>query len=375
MEKIGIIWTLDRICEWSCDCCCVDAFGIKKEKNKLIIKSNRFNFEEENTANNLSDLSKRAQKILRENNLALPLEKKLKILDNLKGANVEIGFSGGDLLLNDENLEVIQKASEMIGKENIGLTATGVGMRIGHIERYLDHIAQLEFTYDNVDANDENHMQPGYNSSNLAGFRKIIDVCKEKGVVTQGLIPISNSNKSPQTIDRLYSTLHEIGVEQVYLMRTFPVGRAFGSRMDALSVKEYRQVIGRYYELEKEKSGPRVNIMCALKGLFPEKWNNPCTVLKSTVDITSTGDLIIDAFAYGLKGEALRPDLIFGNLTENHLIDLLARPRVEELKKRADENPGHCKIFAYLNSQKEGIDGFFDKTDSLIEEQRPYFPE
>ena len=313
-EKIGIIWTLDRICKWNCDYCCVDAYCVKKDGNFISIDSNNFKYKELAKSKNIEDIYHQGQDILIKNKLSLSLEDKLKILNNLKGPNIEIGFSGGDFLLNKENIKVIQIASKMFGKENIGITATGEGMTTGNIENYLDYIGQLDFTFDNIENNDENHKQSGYNNSNLQAFKKIVKLCHLKKVITQALIPISNTNKNEDTITKLYSTLKEAEVDKIYLMRTFPVGRGIKSQADPLSKKDYGSAINKYYELENKISGPKVNIMCALKCLFPEKWEDPCTFLKSTIDITSTGDLIADAFAYGLKGEPLTKEIIFGNL-------------------------------------------------------------
>lgn len=365
--KTGIIWTLDKICEWNCDFCCVDSYGIEKNGDSITVRSNSFNYQEPLSSS--EDIYQQGQDILVRHGLSLSLEDKFKILENLKGSNIEIGFSGGDFLLNRENLEVIKKASTMFGKENIGITATGVGMRIGHIEDYLKYIGQLDFTFDNTDENDENHQQPGYNDSNLISFRKIVENCHAEKVITQALVPISNTNKNPDTITNLYSTLKDTTVDQVYLMRTLPVGRGLHSQLEPLSPDDYRSVIEKYYELEKELSGPRVGVMCALKYLFPEKWDDPCTFLRSTIDITSIGDLIADAFAYGLKGEPLLQEIVFGNLKENHFSELITRQQIQDLAKRVHENKGHCKIMAYLNNSSAGINGLFSKTDPLYTEK------
>lgn len=364
--KIGIIWTLDRICGWNCSCCCVDAYGVKKDKNFISINSNNFKYKEPFASNNAIDIYRQGQNILIKNKLALSLDDKLKILSNLERSNIEIGFSGGDFLLNSDNLKVIKTASRMFGKENIGITATGLGMLLGHIEDYLEYIGQLDFTFDNLVVDDENHQQPGYNDSNLQSFIKIISNCRANKVITQALIPISNSNKDEKTISNLYLTLKQVGVDKLYLMRTFPVGRAFKTKIDPISANEYRSIIKKYYELEKENFGPSVNIMCALKYLFPEKWDNPCTFLRSTIDITSSGDLIADAFAYGLKGEPLLKELTFGNLKDNRFEDLISNPKIKNLMAKINKNRGHCKVIAYINNQSAGIDGFFGETDPLF---------
>jgi len=360
--KIGIIWTLDRICKWNCDYCCVDAYCVKREGNFISIDSNNFKYKELLRSKNIYS---QGQDILIKHGLSLSLEDKLTVLNNLKGVNLEIGFSGGDFLLNKENLKVVQVASKIFGKENIGISATGVGMTIGHLKNYLDYIGQLDFTFDNIESNDVNHKQSGYNNSNLQAFKKNVNLCHSKKVVTQALIPISNTNKNDDIITILYSTLKKVGVDKIYLMRTFPVGRGMKRLIDPLSREDYISAIEKYYELEEKTSGPEVNIMCALKCLFPEKWDDPCTFLRSTIDITSSGNLIADAFAYGLKGDPLTQEIIFGDLKKNRLVDLINQPKIQKLQKRIHENKGHCKVIAYINNQSAGINGFFSNTDPL----------
>ncbi|MBU1088294.1 hypothetical protein KKA02_00230 [Patescibacteria group bacterium] len=368
--KLGIIWTLDRICKWQCNYCCVDAFGVKIQDRNLQITSNRFNHTEKQPKSRQSqDIFRRANQILQDQGLALTLTEKMKILDNLQGANIEIGFSGGDPLLVQDNFQVIRRASDLFGRSNIGLTVTGIGIKLGKVENYLEHIAQLEFTYDSPVDDDENHQQPGYNRTNLEGFGSIVDACKKEQVVTQALIPISNTNKDPNTVDLLYSTLRQSRVDKVYLMRTFPVGRGSHSQTDILQADDYRRVIQQYKQLQIQTSGPEVNVMCALRALYPDTDPDPCTFLRSTIDLTSTGDLIADAFAYGPTGEPLLPELVFGNLRKDKFADLISQDRLHRLADRIGENPGHCKVFAYLSNRSAGIDGFFTRTDPLYMDQ------
>lgn len=358
VEQRDVIWTLDRVCGYGCDFCCVDAFSVRKNGNSVGIKSNSLDLTIPSSTSGTPYMQ--AESALIERGLALSVEEKLKVLDNLRGVNLQLGFSGGDLLLVRDNLEVVKKASELFGRENIGLTATGMGMRIGKIQDYFDYIAQVEFTYDGIEDSEVNHNQLGYNNSNLRAF---MELCRGK-VTTQALIPISRSNASPAVISNLYTTLRDAGVDKVYLMRTFPVGRGAATAED-LGAETYRATIEEYRRLQQELSGPEVNIMCALKNLFPGSTENPCTFFKSTVDITSTGNAIVDAFAYNQFGEALDPDLILGDLKTDRLVDILSQDRVQSLAARVDENFGHCKIFAYLSDTSKGLDGFFQKTDPL----------
>ena len=101
-EQIDLIFNTTLICQWDCEFCCVDAVQVKREADKLIIKSNnlqkieKFEITDQNIYN-------QASKIRSSLGLELTLDKKKKIIDNVKEYNVRIDISGGDALLVSEN--------------------------------------------------------------------------------------------------------------------------------------------------------------------------------------------------------------------------------------------------------------------------------
>ena len=89
--RIDFIWTLDRICAWNCPFCCVDALYVRRKGRNILIQSNGHNLSfpfQENEGN----IYTQAAKKLREEHMALSLEEKLRILDNLRGVNPRIDF-------------------------------------------------------------------------------------------------------------------------------------------------------------------------------------------------------------------------------------------------------------------------------------------
>lgn len=307
------------------------------------------------------DLYTQATEGLRERQLALSIDEKLRILDNLRGVNPRIDFSGGDLLLLPENLEVIKRASTLFGRNNVGITTTGAGMERGRVADYLDYVGEVEFTYDQTD--EYSYRQSGYNSSNLAAARKL----QGEGVKTRALIPLTQLNSTPEAIRKIYLTLHSVGVDSILLMRVFPVGRGVSSAPQPLGREEYLRLIEGYKKLEEIYTTPRVRLQCALKYVFPAQLSdNPCTFLSSSLGISDMGQLIASAWAYDQNGEIMSPEFILGDLRISDARDLISQERIQNLVSRKDENFGHCKIFAYLNDKEnQGADRLFAKTDPL----------
>lgn len=264
-------------------------------------------------------------------------------------------------MLLPENLEVIKRASELFGRGNIGITTTGVGMERGQVADYLDYISEVEFTYDQTDEYD--YRQTGYNSSNLAAAMKL----QSEGVKTRALIPLTQSNSTPEAIRKIYIALHSAGVDSILLMRVFPVGRGASSSPQPLGKEEYLRLIQEYQALEGIYGAPRVKLQCALKYLFPANLSdNPCGFLSSSLGISDRGQLIASAWAYDQNGQIISPEFVIGDLKVSKIGDLISQERIQSLISRKDENFGHCKIFAYLNeSRKQGVDRLFAKADPL----------
>lgn len=370
--KIGAIWTLDRGCGWNCDHCCVDAHSVSREGGFIQIQSNDYS-EKFKRRKPEVNIYQEAQLRLQEIGKALSLEQKLAIIQNLAGVDIEIGLSGGDLLLNPDNIEVIKALSAAInGKENIGVTTTNMGLEMSNLDEWLPYVAQVEVTYDSPVDDDLNHQESGYNSSNYKALCKLVEKCKEYDVVVKALVPISPIHKNPEIREQLYQQLIESGVKYIYVMRTLPVGRANDFQRKPLSAAELKKIISDFYRLEEEHDGPEVQLMCALKPLFPDKYSgNPCTVGETTAAITSMGDLTIGSFVYDRAGNPLFPHAVMGNLVETPLADIIAQESVQDLAVLNQQNIGHCRVAAYINSGSDDgddLERFFGNTDPLLKD-------
>lgn len=97
MRKFSAVWNVTKYCVWNCAFCCVDAICCR---NKLNIQRDE-NF----TING-----------------ELSLCDKRKVIDNLAIRDVRLDLSGGELLIDDNNLDLIEYASKRLGKENLGIS-------------------------------------------------------------------------------------------------------------------------------------------------------------------------------------------------------------------------------------------------------------
>ncbi len=360
---------MTRVCPWNCHFCCVNAFHASKDKkSKIHIKAKGykdcFSIPRDSRKNTIYEL---ASKRLQERKLELTFKDKLKVIENLKGITPIIDFSGGDPLLIKENIKVIKKAADLFGKKRISITATGVGFANSNINEFSDSIGEVEFTYDNITDKDNTHKQKGYNKINLLQAKKLTN----KNFRVKALVPLSTTNTEPEIIKNIYLNLHKIQVDQILLMRIFPVGRGMLHSLDLLKKQEYLKAIKRYFKLEKKFGKPKIVLQCALKGLYFKKLKyNPCNLLSSSLGITSNGLLLLSPWAYNAEGKPMTKDFIIGDLTKENIVDIYRKKRVKKMLKKVNNNFGHCKMFAYLNSKEKDINQLFSKNDPFYKKKQ-----
>jgi len=359
-KRLDIVWNITLICPWNCSICCVDAANVKSEGNK--VKITYEGLTKEITVKKIKglDIYDQALKIRQKQGFELSLKEKLQVLDNLEDVDFEIDFSGGDPLVCSENLEVIKYAANKYKRENLAVTTTGVGLSKVKAEQLVPYISELEFTYDNPEDRFDPIRPKGYNNSNL----KKASLLNKQDIKVKALTPLSKRNIAPDILRLIYENLHLAGIEEVELIRYFPVGRGLGKNEESPSKEEYKKAIEIFKEMEKEYDFPKVKLQCGLKCLYDKFDENPCKLYKESLGITAKGILLTCPWAIGSKGEPLDEIFILGSLVDNHISELLDSEKGLYYQMRLEENFGHCKIFAYLNSNKENsFDRLFDKAD------------
>lgn len=370
MRNLDIIWNVSLICPWDCEFCCTDAVQVKKRDSKVIYREKSLSSVVDITIDNsfldffmkkynrIPDLYDQALYFRQNEGKELRLEQKLKILENLKGYNVSIDFAGGDPLACYENYIVLKKAANIYGKDNISITSTGLINKKYTLSDVAKYIGEYEFTYDEPEG-DFVCRPKGYNFVNL----EIASKFSSMGVKTKAQLPLHNSNLGSKNIEKIVKKLASRNIDELLLMRTFPVGRAFGSKKH-LDKKTLQENIEIYLNFAK-KYNITVRLQCALKHLFDNSlFLNPCDLMRESFGVNFQGKLMVSAWANNSNGYPINDDFVLGDLTTSHFSDLEKTSKFLSYKNKLDENFGHCKIFSYLfnNSANNGL---FEKTDPL----------
>jgi MoaA/NifB/PqqE/SkfB family radical SAM enzyme len=158
-------------------------------------------------------------------------------------------------------------------------------------------------------------------------------------------------------------------------MRRVPVGRGADRLEEVPSPAEYLSSIRHLRRLEAS-GGPRIKLQCALRHLESTGGGpNPCNAVTESFGIAPDGTFLRSAWAIDRRGKPLDPSWVLGNIATTPLDRILDTPRVREMRARADENHGHCKVFAFLNgTSADPADRFYERSDPLYvtaREERP----
>lgn len=363
-RPVDIIWNMTLVCSWDCPVCCVDAVHVAKKNGHIVLRSKGLSVTDTILASNGDGtIFDQAMKYRQQQGAELSLESKLQVLDNLKGFKVKLDFSGGDPLSARENLEVMQRASEKLGRQQVTLTATGAGLVKYEPDEISPFIGELNFTYDDVTTQGGENRPVGYAVGNL---RKAAQFAAA-GVKTRAECPLTVRNVNEQILTRLYLDLHERGIDKLLLIRLFPVGRGTLRPEEIPTIAQYRKAIDILREMEARYGGPKIKLQCALKWFDNGSLEkNPCDMFSESFGLTSRGVLLASPWAIGPTGEPLDDAWVLGNLVENTLVELLSSEKALQYAARLDENFGHCKIHSYLNSTLPNkFDRIFDKADPM----------
>jgi MoaA/NifB/PqqE/SkfB family radical SAM enzyme len=373
---MDFIWNISLVCPWDCEFCCTDAVHVRRNADEIVLKEAGLS---ENRVISIGKYIPMHLRILdmapnaydyalldrQQRGLELNFEEKIKVLENIYDKKPDIDFAGGDPLACLENYLVIKRAREMFGKTHISVTSTGHSLSRYSMNDIAENIGTFEFTYDESDMEEAKYRPNGYNSINVLWAKRIALF----GVKTKCQIPIHQNNISSKNIRAIYCRLAEAGIDEILIMRTFPVGRGakfLNSGIKKLNALDYHLVISAYRMLEQEIKGPKIKVQCALKNLFPkENHSNPCDLMHSSFGINSKGQLLLSAWATNPLGLPLSEDFLLGDLSKESMCNIEYSEKFLRYKKRLDENYGHCKIFSYVHSQEKSSNSIFVQGDPL----------
>ena len=361
VRNVDIVYNTTLVCPWDCKICCVDAVHVTKKNNEIVLRSKGLQKTEVLPLSHGESIYDTALLERQKRGAELTLQQKVAVLHNLRGFDVKLDISGGDPLSVTENRTFLRVASEFLGKVNITVTSTWRGLQSEVFDEVASLIGELNFTYD-FKKDDHSAGRPsGYARGNLV----TADCLRSKGCRTRAELPLTKSFTN-QDLRDIYLELHSAGIETLLLMRLFPVGRGAHYRQEVPTVVQYSESIAYLRQMESHLKTPVLKLQCALKHLEKPTRQNPCDLVRESFGLMADGTLLASPWALDAHGMPLTQDWVLGNLATTPLSDILASDHAQAFLSRADENHGHCKVFAFLSSNKdEFFERLFDVSDPL----------
>lgn len=285
--KLSIIWNVTYKCPWDCAFCVMDA-SCNCERSELT------------------------------------LEQKIEVIKNIDIANCKIDTSGGEVLFNkEENMIILGKLSEKLGKENVGVSTSGFGIDDELAKNLSLIVSEVEMTMDAVPGRPYEYRQIGYHK--VAGNAAV--ALKGNGVFV-GLQTVLTREHYDQRdiLDQLYIWMKEHEVDEWSLIRYFPSGRGEKFEQLALSEEENLELVDYIKELCTDEKGPKLDVHYLLPGSTKD---SQCRCVKKSIGILPDGSVTSCFWGLDENGSIKDSKFYLGNLLEEKLSEILSGARAQ----------------------------------------------
>lgn len=253
--------------------------------------------------------------------------------------NISIDFSGGDPLFINEDIEIVKKASQTIGRENISISSTGLSISKFTDEEVISLANSYDMTYDFPKQYCEDDIRDKrYNSINYDQCIRL----KKLGLNVDVFVPIRDIDNI--YLEQLAKDICEISPNSVKLLKCMPLNNNFNTdKIDSVN----KVIIFKKYLREYGYIGD-IKINCALKEDF--NINDNCNMLtERKVGLDQFGNLYTCIWASDLLIEKKDNPFYLGSLVQNSLLDILNSFELSNKLNKINENRHKCYVLEFYN--------------------------
>lgn len=268
----------------------------------------------------------------------LNFSEKVRVLEILASHNIKIDFSGGDPLYNPEDFAIVEKATEIMPRDSIDVSMTGVDFNEKKLT-LLKKVGKVEISIDNI-PEDFNRFRPkGFNLSAI----NILKILVKENVFCSAVTTLYPLSANKNNLKRLYNFLCINKVPKWNILRFYPVGR--GLKLSNLYIDD-------------EKTLELMDFLDSLKGGETEiifqhslrilRGEYQCHAAIKSLGILPSG--IVTACGWALdKNINPLPNFCLGKLPEDDFDVILKRAQTD---LGYDERRSYCRILNHLKNQK-----------------------
>jgi len=209
-----------------------------------------------------------------------------QILNMLKDEGIfKIGFSGGELFMRKDFLEILNLASKMDFAIEIASNSFSVDKPL--VEKLKDiGVSAVQYSVDGLEKTHD-----GIRGIDGA-FSKTMEAIKlsiEEGIPIVAVVTVA-MKPNLRDVPRLAELCSELGVDQYIVVRLKPLGRADPSVALQLSLEEYENLMHTLEDSQREIRDTKIQLAggCVF---FPGKTYAPCPAGRTALTITPSGDV------------------------------------------------------------------------------------
>lgn len=291
---VKVIWNLTRLCSWNCLICCVAAVHVNNMQK--------------------DEIHKRMVNVGKE----LSLSDKLKIVDDLCENKIDsIDFSGGDLLLRDDDIKLVQYAATKFPKECLSISIPGTRLNSDLANSLKNCISKIEFTLDNVEEDKDGSRPKGY----VETVKNAIKVCKKEKIHVSVSTVIKRGNCSQRTLSRIYNFLLANDVKEWEILRYYQVGRAtdiYALVPDETKLLSAIQYINKLIQENVIDISFQHSLENKINGIVK------CNALSRSIGILADGVVTACAWGLGYNGSPIDEKFILGYMPKQELKSILS---------------------------------------------------
>ena len=292
MKRKNVVWNLTALCPFYCSFCCLSATYVKGFQQVFP--------ENDNTPVVDGELS---------------FNEQLAILNQLDSKKYKIDFSGGDILINPRNVDLILFASEKFGVENIGLSIPGTFTTPDILEKLSGKVCDVEITMDNIPGVEDKHRPLNYANHASIAIQRLVGAGFLVGVQTV----LRRENMLKEILDGLHTHLEILGVSKWSFLCYAPVGRGYSKYEHYPTNEDYVK----FSEVIKEVTSDS-SMEIYYQYLMPRKNKRSfnCRAVVDSIGISPKGNVSACFWAFKPDG-TLFNEVILGKLPEENIEEIL----------------------------------------------------
>lgn len=320
MKRKNIVWNLTRLCPFRCSFCCVSATYVHGFQQVHPIDDDTPVIEGE-----------------------LSFNQQVEVLKQLDPNKFKIDFSGGDILINPRNIDLILIASEKFGTENIGLSIPGTFTTPQAIEMLSGKISGVEITMDNIPGVNDPQRPLSYAKYASLAIQRLVNAGFYVGVQTV----LRKENMLRGVITELHNHLKILGVQKWSFLQFAPVGRGYSKYEHHPTNDEYEEFSD---VLEQITSGSSLEIHYQYLMPLKKKRTFHCRAVGHSIGITPNGKVSACFWAFKPNGE-LFDEVVLGRVPKENIADILQSEKSKKWLSN-NEKENYCPLKKILKEIK-----------------------